>query len=894
MKRFLSLALAAAMTLSLVPVSAFASSYNRISKVVTVEKDDVITESKAPSVVINDENGDLARELKKENGSVEFELVLNGAEWDDMKKVTVDSTATTLVKVSEVGGSKGPATQAAASVDIDATTVEGTVNKEITPVDVTVRLTDDTLAAELAEGTDVSTWFENLPAGLVAKVKTTANKGAAEVVVTISGTPTKKADAVKISVKVPGTALTGAAELTTTNVVTFNVAEAPQTPPVTGDGSTGDETTETSVTIEKLTSTRALVTVTGTPAAEVGGELVINLAGVKVTDSRATVTINPKESPVSADTFTFAKSVDGGTIVSVEGTKNFSGAETMKPIFIEEVTSGTFKAGNEITLKLNSGFKFVDASSIKAAIVSTGEVIEVKPNKDDNRTVTLVFPTTYKGADKAVMLKVEGITIDEDGADFEDVAEITVRGTNVDKTTVEMGKYIDWGVKVSAEDKTLPTIYSGMKGNEDDSNETLKLTLKETAESSWLTQRKTTLTFPEGVKVRGIEVDTLKGFTETSESAMATKLEDGIDGNVVTISANTLKIEKGKKAELGLIFDLVVAPDFTGDIEVVAGGPALGATSEVAVAKAVAPITVEAEKTSVAIDYRNVNVGDITIKEAEAGLWRKGDTIVLSAENMQFEKGMKAEIVEGDGEIKKLDVNKGLIKITVDSESAKTPMTIKLTDASLYLDRTLPAGDYALSLVKADGVKAEDALMFETYSEKDGNDPSNDKEFGFDVDEVVMVKDYVTVATAGRDQGTTFTTNVVVTIDSDKMIVDGQEVALDVPAFLSADGRTMLPVRAVTEALSDPSNTQPVDWIAGNPGTIMIYYGDKTVSMTLGSTTMYINGTPVPMTTAPVIVNDRAFLPMRDLGRALGLSDNQIEWDATARTATFNPVAEAK
>ena len=552
----------------------------------------------------------------------------------------------------------------------------------------------------------------------------------------------------------------------------------------------------------------------------------------------------------------------------------------MNDIFVEEVTAGTFKAGEKMTLKLNSGFKFVGKPSVE---VVSGDLAITSPKvtAQDNRTIEIVLDNA-KESTKASMIKITGIQIDEDGADFEDVAEITVRGDNVDKTTVEMGKYIDWGVKVSAEDKTLPTIYSGAKDDEED-QETLKLTLKETAAASWLVNRKTTLTFPEGVKVTDVTVDTNKNMTVADS-------DFDIDGNVITLPAGVAKItDKDKKAELGLIFNVEVAPDFTGDITVEVGGPALGATSEVTLAKAVAPITVEAEKTSVAIDYRNVEVADIIVKEAEAGLWEKGQTIILSAENMEFEKGMKAEIVEGDGEIKKLDVNKGLITITIDSESSKTPMTIKLTDASLYLDRTLPAGDYALSLVQG-----KDALMFETYNEKDGNDPAVKADFGFDVDEVVMVKDYVTVATAGRDQGTTFTTNVVVTIDSDKMIVDGQEVALDVPAFLSADGRTMLPVRAVTEALSDPSNTQPVDWIAGNPGTIMIYYGDKTVSMTLGSTTMYINGTPVPMTTAPVIVNDRAFLPMRDLGRALGLSDNQIEWDATARTATFNPVAEAK
>ena len=880
MKRFLSLALAAAMALSLVPATAFAYTYNEISKTVTVEEDYVLGSNGdvAPILTITDDNGDLAKEIS------EGTRIVYTAE------ATLGSTLETAVSASGSG----------ANTALSATTA-------------TITVKDGFFARAYEAGEEVTSWFKGLPEDLEAKVKTAVAANATEMQVEFTGTTKDEIkEPTTIKLDVPPSALenkpsekpSGRSSEPKYGSTSFELSLTGAeftTAFDKGNITVSDENVE--ATFDKKTDSTGIVTLTSKVSELEKDKLKdklnveISLADVKVTDATAKVDVISKNSPVSnVSGLTFAKSVDAKAIVTADKPKNFSGAEDMNPIFIEEVTAGTFKAGDEVTLKLNSGFKFVDASSIKATIVSTDEVIEVKPNKDDNRTVTLVFPEDYKASSKAIIVKVDGIRIDEDGADFEDVAEITVRGTNVDKTTVEMGKYIDWGVKVSAEDKTLPTIYSGMTGNEDDSNETLKLTLKETAVDSWLTQRKTTLTFPEGVKVRGIEVDTLKGFKGTSKTDMAKTLEAGIDGNVVTISANTLSIKEGEKAELGLIFDLVVAPDFTGDIEVVAGGPALGATSEVAVAKAVAPITVEAEKTSVAIDYRNVNVGDITIKEAEAGLWRKGDTIVLSAENMQFEKGMKAEIVEGDGEIKKLDVKGGKITIVVDSESAKKPMTIKLTDASLYLDRTLPAGDYALSLVKAEGdeFKVKDALIFETYNGKDGNDPEVKDKFGFDVDEVVMVKDYVTVATAGRDQGTTFTTNVVVTIDSDKMIVDGQEVALDVPAFLSADGRTMLPVRAVTEALSDPSNTQPVDWIAGNPGTIMIYYGDKTVSMTLGSTTMYINGTPVPMTTAPVIVNDRAFLPMRDLGRALGLSDNQIEWDATARTATFNPVAEAK
>ena len=56
---------------------------------------------------------------------------------------------------------------------------------------------------------------------------------------------------------------------------------------------------------------------------------------------------------------------------------------------------------------------------------------------------------------------------------------------------------------------------------------------------------------------------------------------------------------------------------------------------------------------------------------------------------------------------------------------------------------------------------------------------------------------------------------------------------------------------------------------------------------------MSINGTNVAMTTAPVIVNERIFIPLRDLGVALGLNDDKIHWDDATKTATLNGTVEA-
>ena len=89
--------------------------------------------------------------------------------------------------------------------DMANASVTGKVNEEITPVDVSITLHGDVFAEDLTAGTDVSTWFTNLPHGLKATVKEKTNY-TATLVVTISGTPTETS-AAAISAKMPKSAL---------------------------------------------------------------------------------------------------------------------------------------------------------------------------------------------------------------------------------------------------------------------------------------------------------------------------------------------------------------------------------------------------------------------------------------------------------------------------------------------------------------------------------------------------------------------------------------------------------------------------------------------------------------------------------------------------------------
>ena len=146
----------------------------------------------------------------------------------------------------------------------------------------------------------------------------------------------------------------------------------------------------------------------------------------------------------------------------------------------------------------------------------------------------------------------------------------------------------------------------------------------------------------------------------------------------------------------------------------------------------------------------------------------------------------------------------------------------------------------------------------------------------------VTVNDsYVEVVTAGRDQDDSSTTRkIVITIGATTMAVGTETVTLDAPAYINSDNYTMLPLRAVSEAFG-----ATVGWDDASR-TVTLMMGQRIVSMTIGSKTMYINGTPVAMNTAPEIVSERTFLPVRDLCNALGIT--KIDWNEASATVTLN------
>ncbi len=79
--------------------------------------------------------------------------------------------------------------------------VEGMKGYAIDESEFTVTLAGDTFA-EIAQNIDVTSWFKNMPSGLVAKIKTKVEAGATSLTIAISGTP-QSVETVRAYIEIP-------------------------------------------------------------------------------------------------------------------------------------------------------------------------------------------------------------------------------------------------------------------------------------------------------------------------------------------------------------------------------------------------------------------------------------------------------------------------------------------------------------------------------------------------------------------------------------------------------------------------------------------------------------------------------------------------------------------
>lgn len=114
--------------------------------------------------------------------------------------------------------------------------------------------------------------------------------------------------------------------------------------------------------------------------------------------------------------------------------------------------------------------------------------------------------------------------------------------------------------------------------------------------------------------------------------------------------------------------------------------------------------------------------------------------------------------------------------------------------------------------------------------------------------------------------------------DDIKVTLDGKQLTFDVTPQI-IDNRTMVPLRAIFEALG-----ATVDW-DNSTQTVNSTRGNTTISLTISSQTMYVNGNAVTLDTPACLVNNRTLVPVRAISEAFGL---QVEWNSECKTVIIS------
>ena len=626
-------------------------------------------------------------------------------------------------------------------------------------------------------------------------------------------------------------------------------------------------------------------------------------------NTQATVTVDSSDITITnGDDLVYASIESKGIDASVKKLKDVAVEEvvTIEDLKIEPSVGANMAAvvdeGDTIKLKLNSGFEFANSTSNEITIEADGTEINPVVSYDDDEIIITVDNSISADVDE---LTISGIQVEATSAKEGSTATIKVSASGNDSVSVEVATVVDYAVSMSVdEDEDVPVIYSGVDvdntGITDDSDhESLEVTIEETFAGAWDNAKKFTLTLPEGVYATDVEVTTDNGLDLDEEDFINAYDE----GEYEYFEFDKRIFEENESDndpyELDVTFTLVADPDFEGDVVLTLSGDAME-EQEVTIAKFVKPYTVSAQQNDLTIDYRNTEIPtDVVITEAEAGLWEKGTEFALTLDKIEFDDDATVTPDDESGlSVKNVKTTDGEIRFTIDEESDDEPATVTVSDLTLYMDRSLPAGAYdlnayALTMLGVDS--AEDAESFDG-SDYDADDKGylpetllaeagTDVFVGDESDDIdyTVKAGFVNIVTAGSDT-TGFTTKLTVPIGENYLIAGETQVTLDAPAYINAEGYTMLPVRAIATSLGIDNNN--VLWDQATK-TVTILYGDRIISMTLGASVMYVNGSSIPTSSSVEIVNDRTFLPMRDLATALGVTD--LTWDTdptTGKTTT--------
>lgn len=567
--------------------------------------------------------------------------------------------------------------------------------------------------------------------------------------------------------------------------------------------------------------------------------------------------------------------VNDGAIDWIESDTRTIARVTSKSINVTAATPtivqmGSNKPAAKITLQESAAGAFSEDDIIEVQILSSGVKFSTRPNVTGSG-VKVNDPEFHGAGYKVVRFKVTDASsifpgkieiksfLDIDPTASGDiqvrVRNVSDQSSQVPTTTLTVATLGTATVEITNVQYNTGTIYAGHQPKVigTSASNTARFVIKATAGSKLPDNRMVVLELSGGVKFADDFADDFVVQTKTSNGDLRTQ------SVTINFYSNHTKawFETGSwdAVEMCLSgFKLVASGDAAeGDISVAVSG-SLGASGTVTLGKVAKPFTVTAEKAKLNYPGLNQAAADIVIKETARGSILVGELYFELPTGVSFAGKPTVKVTEGDLAIGTIELREGVLVVPVTRASTE-PSTITISKIAYDVARAAMEDDVEVSIT----------------GEVDDDDHWYD-------DEVLATVVNATVGTPVEAPPVS-----VFTIGSMTYYVDGKAVVMDVAPIIVND-RTLLPLRYVAMAcgLSE-------DEILWDPvrRTVTLIRGDRVVQVTIGSTTMLINGAVVTMDVEPQIIDGRTMLPIRWVALALRA---EVVWDATNRTVTVKPL----
>lgn len=615
-----------------------------------------------------------------------------------------------------------------------------------------------------------------------------------------------------------------------------------------------------SLEIKRLNTNKLQVKVKG-EALEQGTTLQIPLQ-LRMTAEEAEVTIKSNNTVISAGKYTvaYAESYKGTVISSNIPTTTDSGI--MADLIIEEPFSRAFskavKIGksNVIEVRLNhNGYGFSLADSNVQFIPSQGfeelSVEDFKIKQTDAQTLEITLPNTditqYTGA-----FTLSGVYIQLlDKVSECDRLTVTVSGDLIETSTLEVLEVMDYAIALKGNSQTVRA----------GSRQTVSFILEEQVEHSLVRNRPTYFTFTSGVKLEAVN-GKVPVYVNGELGYYSKVIEDG---DIVGFEIS--RLPEGQ-ASYEIVVEAIVMPKAIGDIQLIAEGRSLIENLRVSILNAYQPFKTAINTFDALVGVKDQIGGQVMIQETGAGEFIAGEKIVLSLEesNIKYSGIPEILVTSGDLRLGTATIRDNCIEIPI-IRSSHTASTVVVRDFKVTVDQTIASGAYTLqvgggafsTLATADDLMpiAEGTLIQVVEAPVEGPVIPNDEE-----NETELPKMQVTF-TLGK---TTYQIGEVIK-------------SMDATPYAS-NGRTMLPIKYVSEALG--ISQSDIHW--NQQTKTVTIYTDETITLKLGSPIMTINDENITMSAVPEAINGRTFIPVAEITRALKVETN---WDHVSKQVSF-------